>query len=223
MKKITILICDDHDVVRQGLRSLLNSADDMEVIGEADNGHLAVEQAKRLKPNVVLMDIAMPSLNGVEAARRITGEVPEAKVLILSSYSDEHHVQQAIAVGAIGYVTKETAWKEVLHAVRNTAKGKSFFSPAIVQHSLQKLETVPLTKTAATRDLTSRQAEIVQLIAEGHSTKQIAAIIEVSPKTVEKHRQAVMNKLKIHEIATLTRYAFSTGIIELNRHLPGPA
>jgi DNA-binding NarL/FixJ family response regulator len=223
MKKITILICDDHDVVRKGLRSLLATAQDMEVIGEADNGQLAVEQAKQFQPDVVLMDIAMPLLNGVEAARRIALEVPATKVLALSSYNDAHHVRQVVAAGAVGYVTKESAWKDLLQAIRKTSKGKSFFSPGLVRHSIDKLEGIPLTKAATTKDLTTRQTEIVQMIAEGHSTKEIASLIAVSPKTVEKLRQAAMNKLELHEIASLTRYAFSKGIIELNRHLPRSA
>ncbi len=223
MKKITILICDDHDVVRRGLRSLLSTADDMEVVGEADNGHLAIEQARLLQPDVILMDLAMPQLNGVEAARRIAIEAPRSKVLILSSHSDAHHVQQAVAAGAASYLTKETAWKELLNAIRKTSRGESFFSPAVIRHSIRAPQSDLPMRTTRTKDLTSRQTEIVQLIAEGHSTKQIASIIAVSHKTVEKHRQAVMNKLQIHEIATLTRYAFSNGIIELNRHLPPPA
>jgi DNA-binding NarL/FixJ family response regulator len=219
MKKITVFISDDHAVFREGLRLLLEATDDIEVIGEAENGPRAVGETKRLQPDVVLMDIAMPLLNGVEAARRIGREVPATKVLILSSYSGDQHVQQAVEAGAAGYLMKETASRDLLRAIREACKGNAFFSPPIARRLLKQwqekfLNGQPIrTKAIA---LTSRQTEVVQLIAEGHSTKQIAGLLSLSIKTVEKHRQGIMDKLHIHEIASLTRYAVSSGVVESN-------
>jgi DNA-binding NarL/FixJ family response regulator len=215
MKKITVFLSDDHAVFREGLRLLLEAADDIEVIGEAENGHRTVAETKRLQPDVVLMDIAMPSLNGVEAARRIAREVPDTRVLILSSYSGDEHVRQAVAAGAAGYLMKETASNDLLRAIREARKGKPFFSPPIAARLLKKWRNGGRPFMAAPA-LTSRQTEVVQLIAEGYSSKQMAGLLSVSIKTVEKHRQTVMNKLDIHEIATLTRYAVSTGVVESN-------
>jgi len=220
MKKITVLICDDHTVVRQGLRSLLETAEDMKVIGEAENGQIAVAEASRLQPDVILMDLAMPSLNGVEAARRISGKLPSTRVLILSTYSDEKHLRQAIDAGAAGYLTKETAWTDLLRAIREATRGNRFFTPEIIRRSLDALPALPWRASRAACPLTSRQTEIVQLIAEGYSTNEIAEKIAISPKTVEKHRQSVMNKLDIHEIATLTRFALTEGIIAIDEPLP---
>jgi DNA-binding NarL/FixJ family response regulator len=217
MKKIRILITDDHAVLREGLRLLLEATDDIEVVGEAENGQRAVGETKRLQPDVVLMDLSMPLLNGVEAARRIGQEAPGAKVVILSSYNDDHHIHQAIEAGASGYLMKETASKDLLRAVRETAKGNAYFSPAIARRLLKRWrERDPEFRSTMAPALTSRQTEVVQLIAEGYSTKQIAGLLAVSFKTIEKHRQTVMDKLDIHEIATLTRYAVSIGIVDSN-------
>jgi DNA-binding NarL/FixJ family response regulator len=215
MKPITVLLSDDHAVFREGLRLLLETTDDIDVIGDAENGHRAVDETKRLQPDVVLMDIAMPLLNGVEAARRIASEVPATKVLILSTYSDDQHVQQAIEAGVSGYLLKETASKDLFRAIREACKGNAFFSPPIARRLLKKWGNRDCEcKTTDAPALTSRQTEVVQLIAEGYSSKQIAGLLALSTKTVEKHRQAIMDKLDIHEIATLTRYAVSSGVVE---------
>jgi len=214
MKKMTVLISDDHAVFREGLRLLLNAADDIEVVGEAENGHRAVGETKRLRPNLVIMDIAMPLLNGVEAARKIALEVPFTKVLILSSYSDDQCIQKSIAAGAAGYLMKETAAKDLLQAIREVCNGNAFFSPPIAKRLLKRWTNCGLPSTAPP-ELTPRQAEIVQLIAEGFSNKQMGELLTVSVKTIEKHRQAAMNKLDIHDVATLTRYAVSSGAVEL--------
>jgi DNA-binding NarL/FixJ family response regulator len=217
MKRITVLLTDDHIVFREGLRLLLQATTDIEVIGEADNGHRAVGETKRLQPDIVLMDIAMPQLNGIEATRRIAREVPSAKVLILSCYNDDQHVEQAVEAGAAGYIMKETASTDLVRAIRETSEGNALFSPPIAKRLLSRSRNRDsLAKSTAPPALTSRQTEVVQLIAEGYSSKQIAEMLSISLKTVEKHRQAVMNKLDIHEIATLTRYAVSMGIIALN-------
>jgi len=215
MKTIRLLICDDHHVVRAGLRSLLKAAEDIEVVGEAENGPLAVAQAKKLRPDVVLMDIAMPLLNGVEAARRITTEVRSANVLILSSYNDDQHLRQAVAAGVAGYLLKETASEDLLLAIREIAKGNAFFSPAVTKRlSDQRRNQQAQPHSMAASPLTTRQKEVVQLIAEGYSSKQMAGVMSLSIKTVEKHRQALMTTLDIHKIAALTRYAVAEGMIE---------
>ena len=217
--KITVLLSDDHTIVRGGLRCLLEAAEDICVVGEAKNGHEAVREAQRLQPNVVLLDIAMPLLSGVEAARQILKAVPSTRVLILSAYNDDRHVQQAVEAGASGYLMKESAGNELLRAIREIQKGNPFFSPAVTKCLLSQLRKrlcegrAPGTEVG----LTSRQTEVLQLIAEGYATKQIASLLSLSIKTVEKHRQTLMDALNIHDIATLTRYAVATGIVECNR------
>jgi DNA-binding NarL/FixJ family response regulator len=219
MKKITVLIADDHTVVRKGLRLLLEKEADMQVVGEAADGHQSVRETKRLKPDVVLQDLAMPLLNGLEAARQIAKEVPSAKVLILSAYTDDAYIEHAVKAGAAGYLMKETAGDDLLRAIRETAKGNAYFSPPVARRMLrqwqEKFPNGNPVKTTATR-LTSRQTEILQLIAEGYATKQIASLLLLSIKTVEKHRQVLMDTLNIHNIASLTRYAVSSGIVASN-------
>lgn len=223
MKKITVLLSDDHTIVREGLRLLLEKADDIQVIGEAADGHQSVREAKRLKPDVVILDLSMPLLNGLEAARQIAKETPPARVLILSAYTDDAYVEHAMKAGAAGYLMKETAGDDLVRAIREVAKGHAFFSPAVARRMLkqwqEKFPNGNPVKTKAPK-LTSRQTEILQLIAEGYATKQIAGLLSLSVKTVEKHRQDLMNTLNIHNIASLTRYAVSSGVVESNR-MPG--
>jgi DNA-binding NarL/FixJ family response regulator len=217
MEQIRVLLADDHMVVRQGLRALLETEQDIAVVGEAETGRQAVQLTKKLLPSVVVMDIAMPLLNGLEATRQIAKEVPSARVLVLSGYSDGEYVQQLTQAGAAGYMLKQTAAVDLIKAVRETKKGNAFFSPAISKRILDQCREAftngtPIGKRSDS--LTSREAEVLQLIAEGAPNKQIAAELNISIKTVEKHRQQVMNKLNIHDIAGLTRYAMSRGIIE---------
>ena len=216
MNKIKILLADDHTVVRQGLKVLLEAQPDMEVVGEAANGRQAVQIALKLAPDVVVMDIAMPSLNGLEATRQIIRALPSAKVLILSSYNDDEYVSQLTEAGAAGYLLKQTAATDLIRAIREIRKGKAFFSPAVSKRLLEYYRETIVKGTRAPRTrtfLTSRETEVLQLIAEGEGNKQIAAELGISIKTVEKHRQQVMNKLHIHEVAGLTRYAISKGMI----------
>ena len=218
MQKITVLLGDDHAVVREGLRSLLDASGDFAVIGEAENGLRVVSEAIRLQPDVVVLDIAMPLLNGITATRKIAVEVPAAKVLMLTSYNDDHSLQQAIAAGAVGYLTKEAASENLLEAIREIGKGNPFFSPPIAARLLKQwLNRGVEAKSRPGPLLTTRQTEVLQLIAEGYATKQIADVLSLSKKCVEKHRQNLMDKLGLHKVALLTRFAASSGTIESNR------
>lgn len=217
MANISILLVDDHNIVRQGLRALLSAEEDMSVVAEAQTGREAVNLASKLHPEVVVMDLAMPLLNGWEATRQILKAVPNTRVLILSTYHDEEHVQQAIAAGAAAYLIKQTAAADLVKAIREVKKGNAYFSPAIAQQlreqTCRSLAGGPGIK-APNVELTVREAEVLQLIAEGFANKQIASELGLSVKTVEKHRQQVMNKLHIHDTAGLVRHAAAKGIIE---------
>jgi DNA-binding NarL/FixJ family response regulator len=222
MQKIKVLLADDHIVVRQGLRALLMSEEDIEIVGEADNGRQAIQLVKKLMPDVAVVDIAMPVLNGLEATRQITRAVPSTKVLILSSYSDDEYVQQLTEAGAAGYLVKQTAATDLLKAIREAFRGNAYFSPSIAKRLRDHCREAFVTGQPVKRRsdyLTSREAEVLQLIAEGRANKQIAAELCISIKTVEKHRQQVMNKLGIHDVAGLTRHAIAKGIIETNAGL----
>jgi len=216
MKNISVMLVDDHTVVRQGLRALLKSEEDIEVIGEAENGRQAVQLARQTPPDVVVMDVAMPLMNGLEATRQILKALPTTRVLVLTSYSDDDCVQQLMEAGVSGYLIKQTASNDLVKAIREVKKGNAFFSPTIAKRLRDHCREAfangqPVKKSI---ELTSREAEVLQLIAEGFSNKQIAAELCISIKTVEKHRQQVMNKLNIHDVAGLTRYAISKGLIE---------
>jgi len=216
-KLITVLLAEDHTVVREGLRILLGSEADINVVGEAATGFQAVEMAKRLHPAVVVMDIAMPMLNGLEATRQIVRDVPGVKVLILSAHGDIAYVEQATALGASGYLLKQTSASDLSVAIREVHKGNTFFSPAIARGSVDKGQTLldrkGLLKTKG--DLLSpREMQVLQLVAEGKANKQIASALGLSIKTVEKHRDRLMKKLRLHDIAGLTRYAIGAGVIE---------
>jgi DNA-binding NarL/FixJ family response regulator len=214
---IRILLADDHTVVRQGFRALLEAEPDLRVVGEAETGRQAVLMTKQLIPDITLMDIAMPMLNGLEAVRQIAKEVPKTKVLVLSSYNDDEYVRELTEAGAVGYLLKQTTAADLIKAVHEAQRGNTFFSPAIskrlTDHKRRAvLHGAPIGNRADL--LTSREAQVLQLIAEGKPNKQIAAELCLSIKTVEKHRQQVMNKLNIHDIAGLTRYALAKGVIE---------
>jgi len=219
MATISVLLVDDHNIVRQGLRALLAAESDISVVAEAQTGREAVQLAARLHPEVVLMDLAMPLLNGWEATRQIIKAAPSARVIILSTYETEEHIQQAIAAGAAAYLIKQTAAGDLVKAIREVRKGNAFFSPAIAQRireqTCRSLAGEPSNK-ASNVELTFREAEVLQLIAEGFANKQIAGELGLSVKTVEKHRQQVMNKLNIHDTAGLVRHAVAKGIIETN-------
>ena len=216
MKRITVLLAEDHMIVREGLRALLGAEGDIEVVGEARTGRQAVQLTKKLRPAVVVMDIAMPQLNGLEATQRILKAVPATRVLILSAHGDDGYLRQVVALGAAGYLIKQTSADLLARAIREVQKGNTFFSPSIAN----RLRSLSLNSPDGCRSLkkkgalTSRELEVLQLIAEGKANKQIARGLGISIKTVEKHRQHLMRKLDLHDTAGLTRYAIAAGIIE---------
>src|ERR1017187_4086202 len=217
MKRITVLLAEDHMIVREGLRKMLELERDLEVVGEAQTGRQAVELVKKLRPAVVLMDIAMPLLNGLEATRQVLKAVPATKVLILSAHNDDAYVKDATESGARGFLLKQTSSRDVCQAIREVQKGNTFFSPSILKRLHQReqpsSDTTRLFKKKLAR-LTSREMEVLQLIAEGKANKETAAELGIGIKTVEKHREHLMGKLDIHDTAGLTRYAIGAGIIE---------
>jgi len=217
MKRITVLLAEDHMIVREGFRRMLELEDDFEVVGEAQDGRKAVALAKKFHPDVVLMDIAMPLLNGLEAARQVLKAVPMTKVLMLSAHSDDAYVKNATDSGAMGFLLKQTSAHDVCRAIREVHKGNTFFSPSISRRQErlhpQALDRGGLLKKKMAQ-LTSREMEVLQLIAEGKANKETASELGIGLKTVEKHREHLMEKLDIHDTAGLTRYAISAGIIE---------
>ena len=217
MKRISVLLVDDHTIIRQGLRLLIEADGDIEIVGEAKTGREAVQMATKLRPEIIVMDIAMPLLNGLQATRQILKTLPSIKILILSAHSDPEYIEQVVKVGAMGYLVKQSSGEIVADAIRQLHKGKSFFTAAIAKYLKQDFLNSPdgigLRKKSAA-ELTTRESELLQMIAEGHVNKQIASELEISIKTVEKHRQHLMDKLNIHDIAGLTRFAIAAGIIE---------
>ena len=218
MKSITVLLAEDHLIVREGLRSLLKIEADIQVVGEAGNGREAVELTRTLRPDVVVMDIAMPLLNGLEATRQILKIRPATRIIILSAHSDDAYVEQVMALGAFGYLIKQTAFNVLPEAIRGAHKGKTCFSPTIAKRRSQQASKAAKSGSPSAKKspplLTSRETEVLQLIAEGKANKETADLLHISIKTVEKHRQNLMVKLGIHDTASLTRYAIAHGIIE---------
>jgi DNA-binding NarL/FixJ family response regulator len=209
-----LLLCDDHGIFREGLKTLLEKRPDFQVVAQAADGPAAVANAQEFAPDVVIMDISLPKLNGIEATRRILARRPEIKVIVLSMHSDSRFVREALKVGASGYLLKDSAFEELLSAVAAVLEGKTYLSPAVahivVEHSLGR---VPSADWSSFSVLTPREREVLQLFAEGRSTKQIALHLRLSPKTVETHRMQMMKKLHIHNIAGLTRFAIREGLV----------
>jgi len=215
MKQIRILLADDHNVVRKGLRLLLESQPGFTVVGEAADGREAVEQAEKTRPDVVVLDIAMPKLSGTEAAQRIGEALPGTAIVILSMHSDEGYVLRALKAGAKGYLLKDSAEGDLIEAIKAVSEGKTFFSPEITKILVE--DYVREIRTRGLEDsyelLTSREREILQLLASGKSNKEVAADLGLSPYTVETHRRNLQEKLNLHSFAELILYAARKGLI----------
>jgi len=214
--RLRLLLADDHGMFREGLRALIEKQTDLEVVGEAANGREAVRLARDLKPTVVVMDVSMPDLNGVEATRRILKRSPMAKVIALSMHSDRRFVVEMLRAGAQGYLLKDCAYEELVRAIRTVAGGGVYLSPRIAGVVLEDCVRRPVSEAAAPAPaLTAREREVLQLLAEGHGTKQIAARLNVSTKTIDTHRRNIMNRLDIRSVAELTKYAVREGLTTL--------
>jgi len=215
MGKIRILIADDHTILRDGIRSLLAEVPEFQVIGEAEDGHTAVQMACELEPDVVLLDIAMPVLNGIEATRQIRRYAPTIKVLILTMHENEEYIRQALAAGAMGYILKDAAARDLINAIRQVQRGELVLSPAVTRLVIEDYLRWGDVQVEASDDvLTPREREVLQLIAEGNSNRQIAEILCVSIKTVQTHRSNIMAKLDLHDRSELIKYAIRKKIIE---------
>jgi DNA-binding NarL/FixJ family response regulator len=211
MKKIRILLADDHAVVRQGFKMILSAQPDMEVVGEAANGREAVELAEQVKPDIVLTDVAMPELNGIEATRRLLASLPHSRVIALSMHKDSVYVREVLRAGARGYLLKDSGAEDLVSAIRAVAKGESWLSPAVsnaVLDDYRRHVTDPIDL------LTSREREVLQMLAEGKTNKEIAVILNLSVYTVDAHRGRIMEKLNLHSINELVRFAVRKGLID---------
>jgi len=214
--KIRILLADDHRIIREGLRALIVGLQGLEVVAEAEDGRTAVRLARELKPDLIVMDIGMAELNGMEATRQIRAESPRAKVIALSMHSDARFVSEMLKAGASGYLLKDSAFEELARAIGVVAAGGTYLSPGItgvvVRDYVGRLGEA---RSEASAALTPREREVLQLVAEGHSTKEIAGKLGVSLKTVDTHRQQIMSKLGLHSVAELTKHAIREGLTEL--------
>jgi two-component system, NarL family, response regulator NreC len=215
MPPLRLLLADDHTLFRQGLRRVLEEQPGWEVIAEANDGAEAVRQTLDLEPHIVVLDIAMPRLNGVEATRQIARRLPAVRILIVSMYSDDVYVTQALEAGAHGFILKDAADTDLVRAVTDLAAGRSFFSPAVAKVMLDDYVRHLAARGVTDRfdALSEREREVFQLIAEGHSNKDIAALLNVSPGTVETHRARIMEKLDVHSAAEIVLYAVRKGVI----------
>lgn len=226
---ITVLLVEDHLIVREGLRMLLEMGGTCKVVGEASDGFQAVKMAAKLLPDVIVMDIAMSGLNGFEATRQILITTPQSRILVLSAHSDDEYVAHMAQLGATGFVVKQNSGQVLVHAITEVANGRPYFSASILKR-LRRAERKAREEgkqVSLDRLLTVREAEVLQLVAEGLANKQVAGALGISIKTVEKHRQKLMDKLDIHDTAGLTRHAIATGVIENSiqntTHLGGEA
>ena len=214
--KHRIVIADDHRIVREGLKSLVEKEKDLEVAGMAENGRQALLLTRKLKPDVVIIDIAMPDLNGIDAAQQIADEVPGVKVIALSMHSEKQFVEGMLRAGAAGYLLKDSAFEELIKAIRIVCAGKKYLSPEVTDIVLRNYLSPSIGEDVEKEpDLTLREREVLQLISEGSTTREIAEQINISIKTVETHRKNIMDKLDLHTVAELTRYAIRHGITSI--------
>ncbi len=216
MEPISILLADDHTLVRAGIRALIEQLPTVKVVGEAKDGREALRLVKERKPDLILMDVAMPGLNGLEATARVSKEFPDVRVIILSMYANEEYVREAINAGAAGYLVKRSAATELERAITAVARGEKYFSPLVSAHVNRDRDGRLSVDRAFIERLTPRQREILQLVAERHSTKDIAGILSISIKTVETHRAQLMERLDIHDVPGLVRFAIKAGLVSLD-------
>lgn len=213
---IRILLADDHKIIREGLRALLEKQPEMEVVAEAQDGLSTVKLSQKLGPDIVIMDIGMPEMNGIEATRQIVSQSKAIKVIALSMHSDRRFVLQMLEAGASGYLLKDSAFEELVASIRTVMANQSYLSPAITDVVIREyLSNTGRDRQTAFKVLTAREREVLQLLAEGKTTKQTALLLNVSVKTIETHRQQIMEKLKIRSIAELTKYAIREGLTAL--------
>jgi DNA-binding NarL/FixJ family response regulator len=213
---IKVLLVDDHAIIREGLRSLLEKQPEIEVIADTDDGRKAIELVRELLPNIVIMDITMPGLNGIEATRQIIAEFPDVKVIALSIHSKRRFVADMLSAGATGYILKECLFDELVQAIKAVAAGGRYLSPRITDVVVSDyVKRLSATTDSPFEALTTREREVLQLVAEGKSTKQIALELHVSTKTIEANRRQIMEKLNIHSVAELTKYAVREGLTTL--------
>jgi DNA-binding NarL/FixJ family response regulator len=214
---VRLLIADDHKMLREGLRAVIEKESGMQVVGEAENGKATIEMARKVMPHIILMDVAMPDLNGIEATRKIIAGNSKIKVIALSGHADRHFVTEMLKAGASAYILKQTACEELLRAIREVMEGKTYLSPAVTQGLVDSYVRATPRKgeNPAFATLTNREREVLQLIAEGKSTKETAGDMNVSVKTVETHRRNIMEKLDLHSVAELTKYAIREGVTSL--------
>jgi two-component system response regulator NreC len=213
---VRILLADDHKIVRDGLRSLIVAQTGMDVIAEAPDGRTAVKLAQQLNPDIVILDISMPDLNGIDAARRISSDAPKVKIIALSMHSESRYVKEVFKSGASGYLLKECAFEELAGAIRTVLEDQIYLSPPVAHVVLRDFfDDIGETGSSVFTVLTSREREVLQLLAEGKTTKEIAGFLNLSVKTVEAHRQRIMVKSNIHSIAELTKYAIREGLTSL--------
>jgi len=215
MAKIRVLLADDHGILRAGLRALINAEADMEVVGEAANGRRALEQARLLQPDVVVMDISMPVMNGLEATRLLRREMPDCQIIILTVHAEEEYLFQTLQAGGAGYVLKSAADTDLIEAIRKAYRGEVFLYPSSIKKLLSEyLRRLPASEQAGRVDrLTAREREVLKLTAEGYTNQEIAKKLVISPKTVDTYRQRIMEKLQLHHRPELVRYALRTGLL----------